>query len=87
MAWETTHPALLKSDDLFGKDGTTGTYDRSRGLSRYLLMHYGAAIDVFDDLGRPLAVVHDFPGRLSRRGRAGGRVHSRRQSLGGPDIS
>ncbi|MEZ0107947.1 SAM-dependent methyltransferase [Catenulispora sp. EB89] len=61
-----TLPVLLKSDDLFGKDNAADTYDRSRELSRYLLMHYGTATDVFDDLGHPLAPAHGFPGRLSR---------------------
>lgn len=61
-----TLPVLLKSDELFGKDNTAGSYDRSREISRYLLMHYGAAIDVFDDPGHPLAAAHGFPRRLSR---------------------
>jgi 2-polyprenyl-3-methyl-5-hydroxy-6-metoxy-1,4-benzoquinol methylase len=59
-------PVLVESNELFGRDIAADTYDGSREISRYLLMHYGAATDVFDDPGHPLAPAHGFPLRLSR---------------------
>jgi SAM-dependent methyltransferase len=56
---------LLKSDELLEPDGTTSQYDRAREISKYLLMHYGAAADVFDNPGHPLAAAHGYPTRLS----------------------
>ncbi|MCF3134040.1 class I SAM-dependent methyltransferase [Streptomyces olivochromogenes] len=59
-------PVLLKSDELFGDDKTGLPYDKSREISRYLLMHYGAVDDVFDRPRHPLADAHGYPRRLSR---------------------
>ncbi|MDI5967270.1 class I SAM-dependent methyltransferase [Streptantibioticus silvisoli] len=59
-------PVLLKSDELFGEDRSEGLYDKSREISRYLLMHYGEPTDVFDRSSHPLAAAHGYPGRLSR---------------------
>ncbi|MFF1839712.1 class I SAM-dependent methyltransferase [Streptomyces sp. NPDC058231] len=59
-------PVLLKSDELFGDDKTGLLYDKSREISRYLLMHYGGVDDVFDRPRHPLAEAHGFPQRLSQ---------------------
>jgi SAM-dependent methyltransferase len=56
---------LFKSDELFEPDGATSQYDRAREISKYLLMHYGTAEDVFDRPGHPLAAAHGYPQRLS----------------------
>lgn len=56
---------LLKSDELLEPDGAISQYDRAREISKYLLMHYGAAEDVFERPGHPLAAAHGYPQRLS----------------------
>ncbi|WP_441247494.1 class I SAM-dependent methyltransferase [Kitasatospora sp. McL0602] len=62
----TATPVLLKSDELFGEDRSDTLYDKSREISRYLLMHYGELKDVFDRPQHPLAPAHGFPVRLAQ---------------------
>lgn len=58
-------PVLLKGDELFGDEHPAALYDKSREISRYLLMHYGQFGDVFDRPDHPLAFAHNYPRRLS----------------------
>ncbi len=62
----TVPPVLLKSDELFGEDRSGTLYDKSREISRYLLMHYGELADIFDRPQHPLVGAHGYPQRISR---------------------
>ncbi|GGJ92445.1 hypothetical protein GCM10010123_22880 [Pilimelia anulata] len=60
----TVPPALLKGDELFEHDAGA-PYDASRDISKYLLMHYAEAADVFDRGRHPLTMAHGYCQRLS----------------------
>jgi SAM-dependent methyltransferase len=60
----TVPPVLLKGDELLEHDPGE-TYDTSRDLSKFLLMHYGGLEDLFDRRPHPLADAHGFCRRLS----------------------
>ncbi|MCD0486353.1 class I SAM-dependent methyltransferase [Streptacidiphilus sp. ASG 303] len=58
-------PVLLHGEDLVDGKDAGSLYDSPREISRYLLMHYGQAEDVFGDPAHPLAAAHGYTRRLS----------------------
>jgi SAM-dependent methyltransferase len=61
----TVPAVLLKGDELFEEESSSSLYDRSREISKYLLMHYGDLADVFERPHHPLAAAHGYPRRLA----------------------
>jgi SAM-dependent methyltransferase len=60
----TLPPVLLKGDELLESD-PGAQYDKSRDLSKYLLMHYGSFEEMFDRTPHPLADAYGYCQRLS----------------------